>query len=175
MSEKQYSFFDDHVDVQAGIRDVSGWPEPERFPHNFNKTKVESVVLSDLASSASPLIVTGFTSLDYIIDFLADLPADKPQTLRLLIGSEPTLSRRSQYSINKKALPQEVIDYWLNAGISLRLCYKIVLAMDMLKAGRLQSRYIADEQRKLHSKIYVGDEAVTLGSSNFSFTGMRKQ
>ena len=175
MSEKQFSFFDEHVDIQAGIRDVSEWPEPERFPHNFSKAKVESVVLNDLAARASPLIVTGFPSLDYIIDFLADLPADKPQTLRLLIGSEPTISRRSQYSINKKTLPQEVIDYWLNAGISLRLCYKIVLAMDMLKAGRLQSRYIADEQRKLHSKIYVGDEAVTLGSSNFSFTGMRKQ
>lgn len=68
-----------------------------------------------------------------------------------------------------------MIDYWLNAGISLRLCYKIVLVMEMLKTGRLQSRYVADEQRKLHSKIYVGDEAVTLGSSNFSFTGMRKQ
>ena len=175
MSQNQLGFFDDQVDVQAGIRDVSEWPEPERFPHNFSKTKVESVVLNDLTNSSSPLIVTGFTSLDYVIDFLADLPTDRPQTLRLLIGSEPTLSRRSQYSISKKTLPQEVIDYWLNAGISLRLCYKIVLVMDMLKEGRLQSRYVADDQRKLHSKIYVGDEAVTLGSSNFSFTGMRKQ
>ncbi len=135
MTEKQYSFFDDQVDVQAGIRDVSEWPEPERFPHNFSKAKVESVVLNDLANSASPLIVTGFTSLDYVIDFLAALPVDRPQTLRLLIGSEPTLSRRSQYSISKKTLPQEVIDYWLNAGISLRLCYKIVLVMEMLKDG----------------------------------------
>ncbi|MFO7983891.1 MAG: SNF2-related protein [Desulfuromonadales bacterium] len=175
MSEKQYSFFDDQVDVQAGIRDVSEWPDPDRFPHNFNKAKVESVVLNDLATSAFPLIITGFTSLDYVIDFLADLPDDRPETLRLLIGSEPTLSRRSQYSISKKTLPQEVIDYWLNTGISLRLCYKIVLVMDMLKSGRLRSRYVADEHRKLHSKIYVGDEAVTLGSSNFSFTGMRKQ
>ncbi len=47
--------------------------------------------------------------------------------------------------------------------------------MDMLRNNRLQSRYIADEKRKLHSKIYVGDEAVTLGSSNFSFTGMKRQ
>ncbi len=175
MSERQLGFFDEHVDVQASVRDVSEWPDPERFPHNFRKAKVESIVLNDLANSSSPLIVTGFTSLDYVIDFLADLPADQPQVLRLLIGSEPTLSHRSQYSVNKKTLPQEVIDYWLNAGISLRLCYKVVLIMDMLKAGRLQSRYVADEHKKLHSKIYVGDEAVTLGSSNFSFTGMRKQ
>lgn len=93
------------------------------FPHNFSKAKVESVVLNDLANSSSPLIVTGFISLDCVIDF-ADLPADRPQTPRLLIGSEPTLSRRSQYSISKKTLPQEVIDYWLNAGISLRSATK---------------------------------------------------
>ena len=97
MSEKQFSFFDEHVDVQASLRNVSEWPESERFPHNFSKAKVESVVLNDLANSSSPLIVTGFTSLDYIIDFLADLPDGQPQTLRLfLIGSEPTLSHRSQ-------------------------------------------------------------------------------
>ena len=66
-------------------------------------------------------------------------------------------------------------DYWLNAGISLRLCYKIVLVIEMLETGRLESRYITDTNRKLHSKIYLADEAATLGSSNFSSTGLRRQ
>jgi hypothetical protein len=171
----QPGFFDEKVDIQASVRNVTEWPDVERFPHNVGKTRVETIVLQDLAKSISPLIVTGFTSLDFVIDFLADLPIEQPTTIRLLIGSEPTLSHRSHYSVNKKTLPQEVVDYWLNAGISLRLCYKIVLLMDMLRNGRLQSRYVADEHRKLHSKIYVGDEAVTLGSSNFSFTGMQRQ
>ena len=171
----QTSFFDDQVDVQAGIRGVDAWPDLDRFPYNFHKTRAESIILKDLTASKSPLIVTGFTSLDYIIDFVADLPDGSPETIQLLIGSEPSPARKKEYSLKKKSLPQEVIDYWLNVGISLRLCYKVVQVIEMLESGRLQSRYIADTQRKLHSKIYLADEAVTLGSSNFSYTGMRKQ
>ncbi|WP_148204339.1 hypothetical protein [Syntrophotalea carbinolica] len=74
MSEKQFSFFHYQVDVQAGIRNVFGGSEPERFPHNFSKAKVESVALNDLGNSSFPLIVTGFTILDYVIDFISDLP-----------------------------------------------------------------------------------------------------
>lgn len=173
--DHQISFFDDYVDIQASIRGVGNWPDVDRFPFNFKSTHVEDVVLKDLAASRSPLIITGFTSLDYIIDFIAALPQDTPNDIRLLIGSEPSPARRSEYSLKQKSLPQEVVDYWLNAGISLRLCYKIVLVIEMLEQGRLQSRYIADNHRKLHSKIYVGDEAITLGSSNFSYTGMQRQ
>jgi len=172
---RQLGLFDDEVNTRAIVRGVTNWPDIERFPHNFNKNKVEQVVSKDLTNSVHPLIITGFTSLDYIIDFVAALPADHPTQIRLVVGSEPSPARRTEYSLKKKSFPQEVIDYWLNAGISLRLCYKIVLVMDMLRNNRLQSRYIADEKRKLHSKIYVGDEAVTLGSSNFSFTGMKRQ
>ncbi len=174
-SKGQISFFDDDVDIQANFRGVGEWPESERFPYNFKRTRVEDIVLKDLSASSSPLIVTGFTSLDYIIDFVASLPEETPKTIRLLIGSEPSPGRRSEYSLKKKTLPQEVVDYWLNAGISLRLCYKIIQTMEMIESGRLQSRYIKDDHRKLHSKIYVADEAITLGSSNFSYTGMQRQ
>ena len=174
-SKGQISFFDDDVDIQANVRGVAEWPESKRFPYNFRRTRVENIVLKDLAASSSPLIVTGFASLDYIIDFVASLPEETPKAIRLLIGSEPSPARRSKYSLKKETLPQEVIDYWLNAGISLRLCYKIIQVMEMLQNGRLQSRYIKDDNRKLHSKIYVADEAITLGSSNFSYTGMQRQ
>lgn len=171
----QISFFDDQVDIQANIRSVSDWPEVDRFPLNIGNTCVEQVVRGDLADSTSPLIVTGFTSLDYLIDFVADLPPYRSESIRILIGSEPSPARRTDYSLKKKSLPQEVTDYWLNAGISLRLCYKIVQVIAMIERGRLLSRYIADDRRKLHSKIYVADAAVTLGSSNFSYTGMQRQ
>ncbi|MBN2428269.1 MAG: helicase [Deltaproteobacteria bacterium] len=174
-SDGQISFFDDDVDIQANLRRVEDWPEAERFPFNFKSTRVEDIVLKDLSGSSSPLVITGFTSLDYIIDFVADLPENIPASIRLLIGSEPSPARRSDYSLKEKTLPQEVIDYWLNAGISLRLCYKIVQVREMIESGRLQSRFIKDEKRKLHSKIFVADEAVTLGSSNFSYTGMQRQ
>lgn len=176
MSEQtQLNFFDSDVENQAIVRGISDWPEQERFPLNHKNSPAEKIILKDLSSSQSPLLVTGFTSLDYIIDFIADLPAEKPETIRLLIGSEPSPAKRSEYSLKKKTLPQEVIDYWLNAGVSLRLCYKIILVIEMLESGRLQSRYIPDTNRKLHGKIYLADEAATLGSSNFSYTGLRRQ
>lgn len=175
MSDSQLGFFDSDVEIQASIRGVSDWPEQERFPLNLKDSPAEKIILKDLAGSFSPLLVTGFTSLDYIIDFVADLPQEKPASIRLLIGSEPSPARRSEYSLQKKSLPQEVIDYWLNAGVSLRLCYKIVLVVEMLESGRLESRYVPDTNRKLHSKIYLADEAATLGSSNFSYTGLRRQ
>ena len=171
----QLGLFDDAVETRANLHGVDDWPAMERFPHNFRKNRVEQVVLQDLSQSLSPLIITGFTSLDYIIDFVADLPVNKPEKIRLLLGSEPSPARRAEYSLKKKKFPQEVTDYWLNAGISLRLCYKIILIMEMIRDSRLQSRYISDEKHRLHSKLYVGDDAVTVGSSNFSYTGMRKQ
>jgi len=171
----QLSLFDDAVIHQAKLRGVDKWPDIARFPYNFKKNKVEDVVLKDLSASVSPLIITGFTSLDYIINFVADLPHEQPAVIRLLVGSEPSPARRPKYSLRKKNLPQEVIDYWLNAGISLRLCYKIVLVLEMLRAGRIESRYVPDDRHKLHGKIYVGDGAATLGSSNFSYTGMQRQ
>ncbi len=174
-TENQLSFFDSDVENQAIVRGIFDWPEQERFPLNLKNSPAEKIILKDLSTSSSPLLVTGFTSLDYIIDFVADLPAEKPESIRLLIGSEPSPAKRSEYSLKKKTLPQEVIDYWLDAGVSLRLCYKIVLVIDMLESGRLQSRYIPDTNRKLHGKIYLADEAATLGSSNFSYTGLRRQ
>ncbi|MEJ2689341.1 MAG: SNF2-related protein [Deltaproteobacteria bacterium] len=174
-TKTQLNLFDDAVIHEAKLRGVRDWPDAGRFPFNFEKDKVEDLVLKDLSTSTSPLIITGFTSLDYIIDFVADLPEDQPAVIRLLVGSEPSPARRTKFHLKKKDFPQEVIDYWLNAGISLRLCYKIVLVLEMLQAGRIQSQYVADDNHKLHGKIYVGDDAVTLGSSNFSFSGMQRQ
>ena len=45
----------------------------------------------------------------------------------------------------------------------------------MIEDGRLESRYISYQNNRLHSKLYIADEAVTIGSSNFSFAGMRHQ
>ncbi len=151
------------------------WPDMERFPHNFKKNKVENIVLQDLTKSTSPLIITGFTSLDYIINFVADLPSEQPENIRLLIGSDPSPSQHKIFSHKGINLSQEIIDYWFDVGISLRLCYKIVVVMDMIRAGRLDCKFIADSRSRLHSKIFLGCEAVTLGSSNFSLSGMQRQ
>ncbi|BHH85783.1 SNF2-related protein [Desulforhopalus sp. 52FAK] len=169
------SLFDKQVERSAKRRNIKDWPDCSRFPYNFNGERVENVVRADLKSSIAPLIITGFTSLDYLIDFVADLPANSPKEISILLGSEPTPARRKDYSLTSSTFPQEVIDYWLEVGISMLLCHKIILFVNMIKSGRVLCRYIPDRNKKLHAKIYVSDAAITIGSSNFSFTGQRSQ
>jgi hypothetical protein len=169
------NLFDDEIVHAAKRRQISDWPDQERFPLNFSGKRVEHIVREDLKASTSPLIITGFTSLDYLIDFVAGLPSNNPERIHILLGSEPSPARRKDYSFGSSKFPQEVTDYWLGKGISLRLCHKIVLFINMIREGRLESRYIPDQKHKLHAKIYVADGAITLGSSNFSFTGQQSQ
>jgi len=171
----QLGLFDDQVIQDAKARKVVDWPDRLRFPLNFYNERVEKVLAADIHESDSVLVVTGYTSLDYLIDFLSSLPADHPKTISLLLGSEPTPAKRSDYGLKEQSFPQEVVDYWLEEGISLGLCYKIVLFIGMLKSGRIISKYISDRRRRLHAKIYITDSSAISGSSNFSFTGLRSQ
>jgi len=171
----QLGLFDAPVVRNAKKRRIHNWPDRFRFPLNFAGQTVEEIVCEDIARSTRPLLVTGYTSLDYLIDFMADLPDTFPGPVSILLGSEPSPARRSDYGLTGQSYPQEVLDYWLEAGISLRLCHKILLVIDMLKQGRIISRYIPDRDNRLHAKLFITDVAATLGSSNFSFTGFRKQ
>jgi hypothetical protein len=152
----------------------SGYPAPDRFPLNLDGLKVESVVLSDLRSSASPLIITGFASIDRLIDFCCDHCSSGEADVRLLIGHEPFPSRRSTFTVNRADLTTEAEAYWLNQGISLLYSAKIIEMVNLLKSGRIEARYIPGH-RRLHAKIYCGEPGITVGSSNFTEPGLRTQ
>ncbi|MET0107203.1 MAG: SNF2-related protein, partial [Sedimenticola sp.] len=148
------------------------WPDAHRFPLNLSASKVEDAVLADLHNAKSALLVTGYASLDRLIDFAADGPeSSRP---RLLIGHEPHPSRRTSYELTGNSLPREVEHYWLRRGISLHLSAKLLHFIQRLKEGHIQVRYLAGSM-PLHAKIYVGDTGATVGSSNFSEMGMRLQ
>ena len=49
------------------------WPDHERFPHNIRGNQVRDLVWKDLLSSRNSLLITGYTSLEWIVDLLADL------------------------------------------------------------------------------------------------------
>ena len=149
------------------------WPDPRRFPLNQDGSHVEDLVLRDLKTSRSPLIITGFSALDRLIDFVAD--AQQCDKIRLVFGSEPFDSRREEFSLDDCDLPQEIQDYWLDRCISILLSAKLLLCIERLKAGTVQARYVARSPWRMHAKIYVGDEAATLGSSNFTEPGLKKQ
>lgn len=148
------------------------WPEAGRFPLNIDLRQVEKHVLADLQSSTDPLVIAGYASLDRLIEFIASRE-EQAQT-RILLGHEPFASRQTTYSLTDSRFETEVAEFWLEQGISLLLSAKLVLCIDRLKKGQAQARYYSGGEGQ-HAKIYCGDEAITLGSSNFTEPGMKRQ
>jgi superfamily II DNA or RNA helicase len=146
------------------------WPKPDRFPLNLSDRKVEHETLQDLKESDNPLIICGYASLDRCIDFIANSTSSD---IKILFGNEPFLSQRGQYSIRQRNT-NEAETYWLDRGISLLLSGKIIEMIDRIKSGDVKVRYL-DRKAGLHAKIYIGDEAASIGSSNFTTSGFRLQ
>ena len=165
MSQDLFSLFDQDEEHQS----FSEWPDPTRFPTNVGQFQVQDQVLKDLRESQSATIVTGFASLDRIIDFIASL--GDTNRVQLLVGSEPFESNRNHFRMRKADFPKAVEEYWLKHGISLLFSAKIIRCIDRLKSGQVEARY----QNRLHAKIYRGDKAITMGSSNFTQSGMTSQ
>lgn len=148
------------------------WPEAERFPLNISPKHVKNTIWKDISSSKKSLLIAGFTSLDWLIDLVED--CNNSDEIRLLFGSEPFPSRREEYRLTKNELPNEAVEYWLEHGISLLRSAALVQFIKHLESGKVKARYMRSGSR-LHAKIYCGDDAVTLGSSNFTQPGMISQ
>lgn len=150
------------------------WPPNERFPLNTRGQRVRDPVIADLTTSSSPLIIAGYSSIDYLIDFAAQINP-KGGSLRFLFGSEPFPGNQASYASPSTTFPREVEDYWLRRGISLRHSSKIVETIELLRSGRITARYLGGEHARLHAKIYAGDGGITIGSSNFTRSGLTQQ
>jgi len=150
------------------------WPAPERFPLNVAGQHVRDRVIHDLVGSESPLIVAGYAAIDHIITFLAQFPPGRTG-IRLMFGSEPSPGRPERYGSGGRPFTKEVQEYWLTHNISPLLSLKLIQAVERLQRGEVQARYLGDAGARLHAKIYRGDHAVTLGSSNFTQPGLVSQ
>jgi len=146
------------------------WPHQKRFPINRDSIRVADTVLSDLRQSKSVLVVTGFSALDRIIDYLADI--HDSTTVRILLGTEPSPSGRETFELESdEAFQESIKKHYLEEGFSLLYSAKLLLCIERLKSGAVQARL----SRRLHAKIYVADHAATVGSSNFSNAGLTWQ
>jgi superfamily II DNA or RNA helicase len=156
---------------------TANWPAHDRFPYNHNRLTVGKLIEEDLLGSLNPLIITGYTSLDKLIRFLATChrQADSFEFIRILLGNEPSPSQRQAFRFSYQEFSQEVTDYWLERGISLYLSAEVVLAMELLSRGKVHVQIAGHPRRPIHAKIYKGDSAITLGSSNFSHAGLTWQ
>lgn len=152
------------------------WPDPARFPVNHASGRVRQPVWGDLTGSAHPTVIAGFSSIGQLIELIAAWANDQREgSLRVLLGSEPFATERSSFVSAESAFTEEVRRYWLEEhGISLRSSAKVVQAIDLLDAGRLPVSFVHGRTR-LHAKVYVGENAATVGSSNFTSAGLGDQ
>lgn len=145
------------------------WPASDRFPTNEGGNSVENWVWRDLKASRRPLVISGYSSLDRFLEFVATTTSDAD--VRLMFGNEPFTSRRQDFHLIEDELPAQIEKYWLGRGISLVRSAALIRTIERLKDGSVQARYMRG-RHMLHAKIYRGDQAVTVGSSNFTEPGL---
>lgn len=172
--------FDQPPHLAQQIREQAYWPAPSRFPLNFVRGRsVRDTVLTDLLASDAPLIVTGYAALAEVVDFIGEFRTSRESVpsgaVRILFGAEPFLSMRHSFAGPSHRFSEDMRRYWLEQGISLHLSAKVIEAMDALEKREVLARYVDEYPTRMHAKIYVGDQAATLGSSNFTRQGLGDQ
>jgi superfamily II DNA or RNA helicase len=166
-------------DEQLQLQATTGpaWPDIQRFPGNILGHTADGIIQSDLDHSGSPLLITSYTSLDRIIDFLANIHHRRTQYgnagAAIVIGHEPSRTRRTNHKDSRQRFEKEISEYWLSEGISIARSAQVIAAIQCLAEDIVSVR--TSNQRVIHAKLYVTDRAATLGSSNYSHSGMRVQ
>jgi superfamily II DNA or RNA helicase len=175
--EQQQDLFaasaDPHLSLKLG---AASWPPAAEFPVNHSGGHVRDQVWVDLTSSTAPFVVAGFASIAKIIELVAAASRKpEPGQVRILLGTEPFPSERAAFGSPSASFTEEVRRFWIEEqGVSLLLSAKIVQALEALDAGWLEVRFVPGRTR-LHAKIFIGDQAATIGSSNFTDAGLSTQ
>jgi hypothetical protein len=149
------------------------WPDHARFPYTANGRNVGEVVKADLVAAPEPYIVAGYASLGQIVWLLGERFRSHETLvhLRILLGSEPTPGRFERVELIATPLETELVDFWLQQGLSLRQVPELIAALQLLSTRKVDCR-VATGSRMMHAKIFVGKGVLTTGSSNFSESGL---
>lgn len=143
-------------------------PDPEHYPTNIGlETKTGQLLQSDFDASSDFTIVTGFSSLEFLVSFFSKANLANKHLIRIVLGNEP-IYRELRREMAFTTLPQEITDYWLHQNIAANFCWPVLNLTEQIRHGRVEFRLLDG----LHAKIYVGDETAILGSSNFSRSGL---
>lgn len=160
-----------HFDFSTEI-DRLTWPDQERFPLNIHRVNrritVEHVLIKDIRNSNYYLIITGFTSLGYLVDVLGRIPQEDFPKVHVVLGNEPASDSTFHPSTVPIPFPEEIRRYWLSRGFSLLLNGPLIRVIETIDCGKLSF----SEHKDLHAKLYISDSYAVLGSSNFSRSGM---
>jgi len=145
-------------------------PSQDKFPINEGLRTVGSVIERDLLESTSPYIITGFSSLWYLVSFLGRRYGwEKREAVKVVFGFElkEVLGRPRKMEGHTLAEEAELLE----EGLSLKNWGNLWRLIKLVEINVVQFKFL----NHLHAKIYVGDGYATLGSSNFSAHGLSKQ
>lgn len=146
-------------------------PDQAKFPLNLREQArtVSDILLNDIQNTDDYIILTGFTSLSNLIDVFGTKDYPKLKRLRIVIGFDP--DERVGKRLPHYHLSTEIKNYWVKQNVSIKLCGPILNIIEKINEGKFNFKV----KDRLHAKIYVGDTAAILGSSNFSKSGTRIQ
>ncbi|MBC8123401.1 MAG: helicase, partial [Gemmatimonadaceae bacterium] len=150
-------------------------PDPSRFPSNLPGGTVGDTVLADLLPAAHPYIVTGYSALGTLVTFLSNRHRSNAplEHLRLVLGHEPSPTAPGKLELVPRSFEGSLVDYWLSRGLSLYQTPEVLDAIALIDSGKVECR-LATGSRMMHAKVYVSDEALTGGSSNFTDGGLKR-
>jgi hypothetical protein len=151
------------------------WPNPSRLPYNWPREniRVDGELYPDLRAADEVLIIAGFASLQNLCEFIGR-SGDRPAQVRIVFGSEPFIGREGWIDDSTEWLSQEVRDYWLERGISIRHASSVLATIEALRTQRLNSR-IAARSPGQHAKMAIAGRVAVIGSSNFTEPGLGRQ
>ena len=143
------------------------------LPHNETSRKVRKILEDDFDVANEISIVTGYASLD---ELLHAIHRKKPQqTMRILIGNEPSVGPLTKIKNTTNHLSQEIKKYWLEERqISLTHSFVLLNAYRRIENGDIEIR-INSANKPLHAKICGTDSSILTGSSNFTRPGLSTQ
>ena len=150
------------------------WPPAGKYPLNNELGKVGKWVKKDLEASDNFLILTGFSSLAYLIEQIGDEDKWMNRSISIVLGNEPIIREelfKKRLSKKKNTFSYQIADYWLEKGISIKLNGPLLSLIKGIEEGKLNFKIHPD----LHGKVYVGDHHLMIGSSNYSHSGMALQ
>jgi len=160
-------------DLQAELF-KQNWPESQQYPLNNEMGNVGTWVRKDLEDSENYLILTGFSSLEYIIEEFGKEKIWRDRFITIVLGNEPIIREeliKKRLTKKRNAFPNHIADYWLEKGISIKLNGPLLSLIAAIETGRISFKI----HPELHGKVYVGDHHLIMGSSNYSHSGMKYQ
>lgn len=136
------------------------------FVLNNPTSTVKDIILEDWLRSSKILVLTGYSSLEYLLSIFGKERAVS-NSVEIVLGNEPAKKNSLTDFSRPTRLSQEYKAYWLERGISILNLGNLLRVVNRIDAGEIAFKL----NPKLHGKVYISDKSALMGSSNLSRTG----